>query len=239
MTTGGGVASEYVLVFLRAPDIGRVKTRLARFLGNETAAALYGCFVADLMATLAECGRPVWLFYTPADAGERIRSWLGDGYPMSAQRGADLGFRMANAFADAFKRGVQRAVLVGTDVPDLPRTRIPLAFDRLFAHPAVIGPSPDGGYHLIGFTAEGFFAEAFNGLPWGTSRVMEAALAAFRREQRRPYLLQGWCDIDRIQDLAELKQRLDRRPETAPATAAFLAERFAAGLPEKSQRRPL
>ena len=228
--------SECILVFLRAPDRGKVKKRLARALGDDAALALYRCFVADLLAVVAESGRPAWLCYTPPGGRERIKDWLGDTLPMLPQQGGDLGRRMAHAFRTAFFRGVGRALLVGTDIPDLPRTHIAQAFAGLDSRSSVIGPTLDGGYYLIGFRSDGFAESVFDGIPWGTDRVMAETLAAFERENRTPLLLESWPDIDRRRDLAAFMARQGKTPWAAPATSAFLAERFPGGLPAEPKR---
>lgn len=229
--TGPSTDSECILVFLRAPAKGRVKTRLGRLLGAETALSLYRCFVADILAAAAKSGPPVWLCYTPAGAKEQIARWLGSGYPMMPQRGANLGRRMADAFQNAFSLGVRRAVLVGTDIPDLPPGRIGQAFDCLRSFSSVIGPTHDGGYYLIGFRVDGFTESVFVGQPWGSGRVFEETLAAFRRENETPCLLERWFDIDRPEDLSAFMRRQAGAPGKASATAAFLAERFPDGPP--------
>ncbi len=229
--TGAPTETECVLVFLRAPDKGKVKTRLGRSLGDDVALALYHCFVDDLLATVAKTGHSVWLCHTPADSKDRIVRWLGSGYRMMAQQGKDLGRRMVHAFQHAFSCGVRRAVLIGTDIPDLPRERIVQAFDCLRSDSSVIGPTPDGGYYLIGFRADGFIESVFQGRPWGTDRVLSETLAAFARENQTPCLLESWSDIDRPEDLAAFMKRQANTPGAASATAVFLARRFPNGPP--------
>ncbi len=219
-------ASQSVIVFLRAPDSGRVKTRLARFLGNDAAADLYRCFVSDLLSMLKRTGHPVRIAYTPPDAGDRIAAWLGSGYFLAPQKGADLGRRMADAFRRAFAGGVDRALLVGTDLPDLPQKRIADGFAALQTAPAVLTPTPDGGYCLIGFRADAFAEGVFDDQPWGTGGVLSGTLAAFRRLKMAPRLLDSWPDIDTAEDISSFMERIRKRPQAAPKSAAFLAARF-------------
>lgn len=228
--------SDCVIVFLRAPDPGRVKTRLGRVLGDRVAADLYRCFVADLLATLDSTGYPVRLCYSPADAASRITDWLGSAYPMMPQKGSDLGDRMANAFRHVFAGGIQRALLVGTDVPDLPAKRISSGFAALGRFPAVLGPVQDGGYCLIGFRADTFRAGVFSGLPWGTDAVLQRTLEAFRRRDQKPRLLKSWQDIDTVEDLFVFWKRAGETA-AAPATASFLASRFSGSVPGKAPDR--
>jgi rSAM/selenodomain-associated transferase 1 len=232
---GQTVEPECVIVFLRSPEPGSVKTRLARTLGAGAATELYRCFVSDLMAMLKRNGSPLHIFYTPADAADRIAEWIGPGHRLTAQRGADLGLRMANAFREVFAQGARRALLVGTDLPDLPAQRIFAGFSSLAGAPAVIAPTFDGGYCLIGFRAESFIGEVFEDPPWGTGGVLPATLAALRRCSAVPRVLAPWPDIDTVDDLAALSQRLRKSAAAAPATAACLAALFAG---ERDANRP-
>jgi rSAM/selenodomain-associated transferase 1 len=225
-----GDETDCIIVFLRSPDRERVKTRLSRVIGSDAAIGLYRCFVADLLEMLAKTGYPVRLSYTPADAAGDIESWLGDGYAMFPQEGSDLGMRMANAFRRVFAEDAGRALLVGTDLPDLPPERIRSGFFSLRSSPAVLTPTPDGGYCLIGFRADTFTEAVFTGQPWGTPRVLEQTLAAFQRLGRSPRLLESWPDIDTVEDLAAFVKRAARPPAATTRTAAFLAARFPAGL---------
>ena len=237
MPNDATVEPECVIVFLRSPEPGRVKTRLAKTLGGETAANLYRCFALDLLATVWRTGIPPHLFYTPADAGDRIAGWIGPGHRLTAQRGADLGLRMANAFREVFAQGARRALLVGTDLPDLPAERISAGLASLASAPAVLTPTLDGGYGLIGFRAEAFTEAVFEDPPWGTDGVLPATLAAFRRCNVVPRLLAPWPDIDTVDDLAALMQRLQKSAAAAPATAACLTALFPDGRVAKTTAR--
>jgi hypothetical protein len=138
--------------------------------------------------------------------------------------------RMANAFRRVFAEGAERALLVGTDLPDLPPERIVSGFSSLRSSPAVLAPTPDGGYCLIGFRADTFSESVFTGQPWGTPRVLKQTLAAFKRLGRSPRLLENWPDIDTVGDLAAFMRRAAGRPAAAARTAAFLAAQFPSGL---------
>ena len=85
-----------------------------------------------------------------------MNDWLGGQYPFYLQNGSDLGRRMKNAFKKVFEEGIQTAVLMGTDFPDLPEKIISSALSGLETHDAVIGPTIDGGYYLIGFRKKTF-----------------------------------------------------------------------------------
>lgn len=147
------------------------------------------------------------LCYYPADKLPLIRKWLGKSYQYHPQEGVSLGDKMANSFVRAFNEGHGRVVLIGTDVPDLPSRIIHEAFGALKTHPAVIGPSEDGGYYLIGFQRQGFLPEVFQNMPWGTETVLTRTLTIFEKKQRSVYQLPLWRDIDTEEDLKALFMR--------------------------------
>ncbi len=196
-----------VLFFVKAPEKGRVKTRLAASLGQDGAVELYRRFVEDLLAMLDTLDVEVACCYQPVEAEAALRRWLGRYRWLVAQRGTDLGRRMENAFRYAFGQGVARAVLIGSDSPDLAPEIIEQAFDGLQRHDAVIGPSSDGGYYLLGFTAECFLPEVFEDICWSTDRVCDQTMCVLDRHERDVSVLPQWHDIDTPSDLNELIAR--------------------------------
>jgi uncharacterized protein len=192
-----------VLVFVRAPEAGRVKTRLASAIGAEGALRVYRRLaehtIAEVRALAAE-GVEVRVHYTPADAGAAVREWLGDGvvYLPQAEDG-DLGMRMRDAFARAFTDGAERVVIVGSDLPELTAVLLRRAFDALDAHPAVLGPARDGGYYLLGL--RGMIDGIFSGVAWSTPGVLAATLDRFQATGVKPALLDELADVDEVEDL--------------------------------------
>lgn len=217
---GAPPSTEVVLVFAKYPRAGRVKTRLARELGDAAAADLYRAFVADLLDTLDGIGRPLAICHWPADAGGDMREWLGEDRRYWAQEGDDLGERMANALARAFRAGFRRAILVGTDLPDLPSSIVVRAFDALARTGVVLGPARDGGYYLIGFCAETFTRDVFRDIPWSENAVCRRTRDRMAANGLAPVLLPVWKDIDTVADLEELGTA-DRAPRTRARLAAL------------------
>ena len=139
-----------IILFFRARDPTRVKTRLAAEVGVEAALAIYRGTLADLWSIARDLEGVV-----PYSDREAVEPWPGlEDLAARArhQRGATLEQRMDNAFADAWEEGVERAVLVGSDIPGLNAADTARALESLKDRKAVIGPSADGGYYLIGFT---------------------------------------------------------------------------------------
>ena len=213
-------ATNAVIVFIKSPEKGRVKTRLAKGVGQTAALELYRCFVMDVLSMVCSTPWALRVYYYPENASDRIRSWLGDDLDFFPQKGATLGDKMANALADTFTQGFKRAVLIGSDLPDLPPGIIDEAFRGLDQCSGAIGPSQDGGYYLIGFTAGGFTPQIFNGIAWGTSEVFNLTLKVFKEYHVSHYTLPMWHDIDTREDLSFLKREPDS--ETAGHTIDYL-----------------
>jgi rSAM/selenodomain-associated transferase 1 len=189
-----------LVVFVKEPRPGAVKTRLAAAIGDEDAARLYRVFVeAVLVATTPQAGEYERLvFFDPPEAAERIRSWLPSGRLRKQARG-DLGARMAAAFARCFDRGAGRVALVGTDAPALGRADVLAAFAELAAHDVVLGPAYDGGYYLVALRAPQ--PSLFDGMAWSTSSVLDETLARAAAAGLSVARLRPLRDVDTLDDV--------------------------------------
>ena len=213
-----------LLVFVRFPERGKVKTRLARSVGHDAALALYRCFVADAIALSRKSGRRLLVFYDPPGSREAMIHWLGSDLTYVAQAGSDLGGRMDAAFLRAFQ-DCMRAVLIGSDCPDLPPVILDEAFTSLESHDVVIGPSVDGGYYLIGLSSTAQVLPAiFQGIDWGSSTVFEATLKSLARNGADVHILPRWRDIDERADLAALLSRQSDLPRGRLLTVDYLRD---------------
>jgi len=198
--------ADFVLLVKR-PSAGRVKRRLAEGIGACHAAALYRTFVADILATFDGARVVPTVCYHPPGAAAFFRLWLGKGRRYLAQRGRDHPDRLRRAFEDLFARGSERVVIVASDNPDLPGGILRKAREALGKNEAVIGPTLDGGYYLIGFRAEAFVPGAFFGIDWSTPRVFGQTIAKIRDAGRKVAVLPYWNDIDTVEDLRALASR--------------------------------
>jgi rSAM/selenodomain-associated transferase 1 len=189
-----------VLLFARAPRPGRVKTRLGREIGDEAAAELYRRVGAGVAAAVgAEHELSVW--YDPPDAERDMRDWLGD-HQYFAQQGADLGERMAHAFAVHFDRGDRPVVAIGADAPGVGATTVQEAVQALAEADVALGPALDGGYYLLGLREPA--PQLFEGVPWGTSRVLQVTVALCVAHDLRIGRLRPLRDLDTAADMAAL-----------------------------------
>ena len=209
----------------RHPIPGRVKTRLARALGAETACALYRAFVLDLAdRMLALPWRVTWA-YEPASAPFPA---LLPGARCRAQEGEDLGARMAAAIAAEFADGAASVVVLGADVPHIPRVRIEGAVRALAADvDVVLGPAEDGGYYLIGVRRPQ--PELFRGIAWGTAEVLATTRARAAAAGLRVRLLPVTFDVDEPVDLSRLRALLACGEVDLPRTAALVESLSALG----------
>jgi len=191
-----------LLFMLRAPLHGKVKTRLAREVGHDAALALYKAFVEDMLDSLDGCGADVVFFVEPGDAIGEMREWLGDGHVYVPQCQGNLGDRMRAAFRWAFSEGYSAAACIGSDIAGLSHWHAKSLVRLMCSEPALIGPSPDGGYWTIGFNKKSYLPEAFQGMPWSTPELFAMTMEVMQPLQ--PAQLPELADIDTLDDLREL-----------------------------------
>lgn len=196
-----------ILFFIKFPEKGSVKTRLAKDLDYGFVQTLYRNFVLDLLETLAKVKWPIIVYFHPPESGAAVSVWLGKNYSYAPQKGVDLGERMKNAFADAFADGFSKAILIGSDLPDLQNNVLDMAFNALNVNDIVIGPSVDGGYYLIGFRNNSFLPEVFKGISWGTDTVLKDTLKILKEKNYMVSILPELRDVDTIEDLKALYER--------------------------------
>jgi len=210
-----------LIVFFKAPILGTVKTRLARTLGQDKTLGLYRSFVTDVIEKAGSVG-PLSLFYSPAGHPDEAKELAGGAGELIAQSGGDLGEKMAGAFEYEFSRGAACAVLMGTDVPDVPVPLIREACDALEQNQAVIGPVRDGGYFLVGFRADAYSRTFFQNIPWSTDRVCDKTLEIMGKHQIDCHVLSPWDDVDIQADYNALIHRLRTGQTQAPRTWAWI-----------------
>jgi len=223
-----------LVFFLKYPEPGRVKTRLAVTLGPEAAGLLYAAFVPDCLAALRTVDAELLVCLDPAERSADCHAWLDLSGTLSeviGQEGSDLGERMHNGLAAAFARGADAAVLVGADLPDLPAAYLDQAFALLRTHDAVLGATLDGGYYCVGMKPASLTPAAFAAIAWSGPQVFAQTQARLAAAGQRLALLPPWRDIDDIDDLRAFVAR--QRNIRAPGLKSYalaLALLEAAGL---------
>ena len=186
-----------LLVFLKNPEPGRVKTRLAAGIGDTQALAVYQRLL-DLTASACDplvVRKEAWYAQRMPLAGE----WQMPGMAARIQVGHDLGERMEHAFNEGFASGHSPVIIIGTDCPGLTSAILQEAIDAFGAHDAVIGPARDGGYYLLGLRAP--FADVFSNKQWSTSSVLAETMTDLDRAGKRTYVLPELIDVDTEADL--------------------------------------
>lgn len=197
-----------LIIFTRYPEAGKAKTRLIPALGAEGAAALHRK-MADhtvLQVQALQLQHPLCIEVRFA-GGDRdlMQRWLGTDLMYAMQGEGDLGDRMARSFQSAFNSGVQRALIIGTDCPDLNVPLLEQAFCKLQQHDLVLGPASDGGYYLIGLRR--WIPQLFVNIEWSTSSVLERTLAIAEELNLSVALLPVLSDVDYPADL-EIWERI-------------------------------
>jgi len=196
---------ERLLVFARLPELGKVKTRLARSIGAAKALAVYEAMLRDLLASIGRSNgqMEIEVMWAPSEAanGERIARAFGD-YATAMQTGETLGDRLAMALSERFFfHKTEKIVAIGVDDPRLSRATIESAFALLDSCEWVLGPATDGGYYLIGCRAGAFDAAVFAGVQWGSSTVLRETLSRIGASQQTVAQLPERYDIDVEDDL--------------------------------------
>jgi rSAM/selenodomain-associated transferase 1 len=187
-----------VLVFLKYPEPGKVKTRLAAAVGPERAAALYSEWVGVVLGRLQPLrGHSAVLGLYDGGPADRFAEWapLVDGW--LPQPAGHLGERLEAGFAAAHAGGGP-VLAIGTDCLDLDDRRVGEAFDLLRSRDAVFGPATDGGYYLVG-TAR-YLPGFFGGVRWSSPHTLADHLARCRERGRSVGLLPELADIDTWDD---------------------------------------
>ena len=197
-----------LIVFVKYPEPGRVKTRLANGIGDTAAADVYRRLVALTMERSAPSVPPDYdriVYADPARSLECYRNWLTGAEGFAVQTGDSLGERMHTAFLNSFAGGYRKVCLIGSDCPDVGASLIEEAFSLLDGCDTVLGPAEDGGYYLLALTRD--IEPIFTGIDWGTERVMQQTLARLDTARVSRSLLPRLRDVDRVEDLEFFRNR--------------------------------
>ena len=202
------MSSSRLIIFVKNPVEGRVKTRLAADIGSERALEVY---LSLLKHTFLETSK-FTAQYADVDTG----LYFSDSIPVKTsfpidiplvfqqhlQQGERLGARMKNAFAEGFARGYRRQVIVGSDCPQLMAGHLKEAFDALKNTETVIGPARDGGYYLLGMNA--LQSPLFELSAWSHGGVYAQTLDQIRKMKLSYTQIEELSDVDTGADLRRL-----------------------------------
>jgi uncharacterized protein len=187
-----------LIIFVRNPALGKVKTRLAAAIGDEMALRVYHKLLEHTRETCMQVNCTRFVFYSdhidPEDA------WGAGLFKKRVQSGEDLGARMASAFQTCFEReNSEKVLIIGSDCPDLTPKLLSTAFEALDTHDVVIGPALDGGYYLLGMRSN--HTALFEDMEWSTSEVASETISRAEKLNLTVYPLPTLRDVDELVDL--------------------------------------
>ena len=186
-----------IIVFVRSPELGKVKTRLARSIGDQSALNIYKILLKHTAAVLRDLSFDKVVYFSEKIDNNDL--WENSLFEKKLQKGADLGERMHHAFDTAFNKGYKKVLIIGSDLFDLTSSIITSAFEALETYDISIGPSLDGGYYLLGMKK--LQPEVFKNKKLGTDSVLEHTLQDLKKQKIK--LLKALNDIDTLEDLQQ------------------------------------
>jgi rSAM/selenodomain-associated transferase 1 len=186
-----------LIIFYRNPELGKVKTRLAKTLGDEKALAIYLTLSSHTRFITENLAIDKVIYYSNFVDTEDV--WPNTLFHKKLQNGNDLGEKMKNALADGFRKGYKRICIIGTDCFELSESTIKQAFDQLRTNDAVIGPAKDGGYYLLGMKKQ--MPELFKNKTWSTDTVATDTIQNFKDLSISYAQLAVLTDVDEEKDL--------------------------------------
>lgn len=186
-----------LIIFVKNPEIGKVKTRLAKAIGEEAALAIYLKLLSHTHEIVDSLAYDKAVYYSKFVDTEDY--WENKHYKKHLQKGKNLGERMNNAITDSFNAGYDSVCLIGTDIYELTTEVIKNAFSKLDSHDVVIGPAKDGGYYLIGMKKP--HPEIFELAQWSTPNVFSETVKLIEKQKLSYDLTRLLNDIDNVEDL--------------------------------------
>ena len=196
-----------LLIFQKNPELGKVKTRLGATLGDERALEIYHQLIEITLKEANKTSFDIFIFYSSFLPKENSTELI----TRNVQKGEDLGEKMKNAFQEVLALGYQKAIIIGTDCPEIHAGILNQAAVELKNNELVIGPAEDGGYYLLGMKT--LQKELFEEVQWSTESVLKQTLEKAETLGLKVSLLESLNDIDTEEDLKKL---ISKKPEYEP-----------------------
>ncbi len=190
-----------LMLFVRNPELGKVKTRLAASIGPEKALEVYFKLLRHTRKVTQDLASDKVVHYADRIAPEDM--WPNSVYRKQLQQEGGLGAKMEAAFASAFAEGYSAVMIIGSDCPQLTQSLLEQAFDKLQKHDVVIGPAVDGGYYLLGMKK--LHQAFFRNKRWSTAQVFADTMEDVAQLQLTCFLLPRLTDVDHEEDLGALE----------------------------------
>lgn len=195
------MTKDLLIVFVKNIKLGKVKTRLAKTIGDENAFEIYKALVEVTEKATQSLRVNKRIYFSDVIVNSK---WQGS--KKYVQVGDDLGERMKNAFKTGFEDGYQRIVLIGSDLPTISGEIITNAFKELGENSVVFGPAEDGGYYLIGLRK--LYGTIFTNKPWSKDNLLKITLAELQSNKINVSLIETLNDIDTFEDLKQFPELL-------------------------------
>jgi len=191
-----------LIVFVKYPEPGKVKTRIAGELGAEKAAEIYSLIAKSVIENVSGSDKyRTVIFFDPPEMEKGIRQWIGrSDVTYEPQSGNNIGERMSDAFERVFSGGDEKAVLIGTDVPEITEGIVAEALRLLEFEDAAIGPAEDGGYYLLGLKKpESLLFD--DDIEWGSDSVYKRTIERMEKLYLSYKSLDTLRDVDTAEDI--------------------------------------
>lgn len=193
------MSKNLLIIFVKNPELNKVKTRLAKSVGGQNALTVYHKLLQHTHDSAAAMKMPAEKQVWYSSKIDRTDLWESGDFEKHLQQGESLGARMEKAFRDAFETGYARVVIIGSDCADLRPSHLDEAFESLRKKNAVVGPAEDGGYYLLGLNS--FTPSVFRNIHWSEPTVLEETMNRLKKENFTVHTLERLNDIDTVDDL--------------------------------------
>ncbi len=185
-----------LIIFLKNLIHGKVKTRLAKTIGDQAALDIYKELIGITESETETLDITRHIYYS-----QEIEDSMWQNDLKFIQKGDDLGSKMQNAFQDGFENGYENIIIIGSDLPNISKEIIETGFEKLKNHDLVFGPADDGGYYLLGMSQ--MVKSVFENKPWSQSSLLELTLRELKEQKKSILLLKTLNDIDTYEDLIQ------------------------------------
>lgn len=188
-----------LIIFVKNPEKGKVKTRLAKDIGDEKAVDIYKKLLQHTHHITNQLSVEKYVYYGGYIDWNDM--WDLDVYNKRIQVEEDLGGRMIHAFSELYEREHDKVIIIGSDCNELSTKILQSAFNSLDDNDVVLGPTYDGGYYLIGMKK--LHADLFTGKNWSTESVFEQTIKSIDENDLSYSVLPKLNDVDHKEDVPE------------------------------------
>ena len=189
--------SRNLIIFIKNPQLGLVKTRLAKSIGDAKALQVYLLLLEKCKLETSKVDANRFLYYSEGII--KNDTWSTSNFIKKSQFEGDLGERIIHAFHEVFIDSSGPSIIIGSDCYDLDSDVIEEAFQKLKEFDLVLGPANDGGYYLLGINK--MSKDIFRDIDWSTEKVLKQTLEAAQEEKMTYFLLKELIDLDTFEDL--------------------------------------